>query len=89
MSPVAAHASVSKSDGTIRILLIAKDLTSHEDANIDVCVRGATVKAIATAKTLVASNGDVVSKVSLMNTSTPTIRSELKASARGQLFRKL
>ena len=70
MSPVAAHASVSKSDGTIRILLIAKDLTSHEDANIDVCVRGATVKAIATAKTLVASNGDVASKVSLMNTST-------------------
>lgn len=60
MSPMVAHATVSATDDTVKVLLVAKDPDVSTNADVDVCVRGGSLSYPAVAKSLVSTTGEIL-----------------------------
>lgn len=53
-----AHATVSTTDNTVKVLLLAKDLDESNTTNVELCIRGASLSSPALAKSLISTTAD-------------------------------
>ena len=65
MSPMEVHATVSTTDNTVKVLLLAKDLEETSSANVELCIRGASLSSPALAKSLISTTDGASAKTGI------------------------